>query len=913
MTAAEHLGPSHLDAALEYAARGWRVIPIPPGQKHPAIPAWQTAGTTDTDRIRHWFTAAPNDGIGIVTGPESRLFVLDIDITDGKAGDETLNELTDTYGPLPDTYTVITGTGGEHRYWNWPGIDIRNSASGVLGPGLDIRGTGGQVLAPPTIHPNGRRYTHEASSPLTVADAPGWLIALLTRDPTPPTPRPTPTAPTGDRPGDLWAAETSWQQILETDGWTLHHVDRIGEHHWTRPGKHRRDGTSATTGYLGSDVLKVFTSSHPHLAAEQTYTKLGYYAVTRHAGDHSAAASELARNGYRTPGLDLSDFVNSPGQWGTGTTIGTGTTTPEPPTWPTPTPLPDKPVPPPWPTGILPGWIEAQIANVANQIECPPDLPGTFALGALSTLALGHIQVQVRAGHTEHVAMFLVAAAPPSEGKSPALEKMFAPVYDHEERQRDLARTNVATAETNKDITAKKLSEAKANVARDDTPERRLTIAALLAELDQHETPPDGTLITVNTTPEKVAALMAANGERIAIVTDESGALVVDRYGDKRRGSNLDIYLNGWSGRKYTQDRVSAPPIRLRHPLLTIVIGAQPEAWATALADHEYRTRGLGARFMSSTPTPIGHLRTPDLERDVWDHAVAANYHNQLTDLARQWASWEHPAIIDLSPEARRAWTAWSTPMQARMSPDGDLYDDAGWVSKMRDTVLRVAGLIHLADGNPWNTPITADTMDRACRLGDYWTGHRLHDTTTDATDARRLLRALAKLDAEHPGELITKRDIGRSGPRGMRTIDTFAGPLLLLEEYGWVRIESALPAALRRDPIGTVRAADGIRVHPDASGDTTDPPRDTARQARPESTDSDRISDATAESREKSCVSRVSPYSDFETPPSYVEGLDTETPRDTRDKPPTDPAVALAAIDPDSLFLAPTTQEPTP
>ena len=79
--------------------------------------------------------------IGIATGHASRIWVLDVDIADGKRGDETLAALEATHGPLPDTHEVVTGSGGRHLYFAWPdGIDIRNDQSGRLGPGLDIRG-----------------------------------------------------------------------------------------------------------------------------------------------------------------------------------------------------------------------------------------------------------------------------------------------------------------------------------------------------------------------------------------------------------------------------------------------------------------------------------------------------------------------------------------------------------------------------------------------------------------------------------------------------------------------------------------------------------------------------------------------------------------------------------------------------
>ena len=130
--------PTTLDVALSYARRGWRVVPVPAGAKFPSgLKAWQNEGSTDEAKIRHWWTNAPDDGIGIVTGATTGLFVLDVDVAGDKRGDDTLAELEDAYGPLPATYEVLTGSGGRHIYFAWPeGQVIANSASGRLGPDL---------------------------------------------------------------------------------------------------------------------------------------------------------------------------------------------------------------------------------------------------------------------------------------------------------------------------------------------------------------------------------------------------------------------------------------------------------------------------------------------------------------------------------------------------------------------------------------------------------------------------------------------------------------------------------------------------------------------------------------------------------------------------------------------------------
>ena len=187
-----------LAAALEYATRGWRVIPVhvmrdgnctcqswrdkngkgpceKPG-KHPRFSNWPERATTDPQQITQWFNGGASN-IGIATGGDSGIFVLDVDVKGG--GRKSLTDLIAEYGPLPDTLQVTTGGGGSHYYFRHPGGQVKNGVS--IRPGLDIRGDGGQVVAPPSLHASGRRYEWDGVAGLNapMAPAPKWLLALM--------------------------------------------------------------------------------------------------------------------------------------------------------------------------------------------------------------------------------------------------------------------------------------------------------------------------------------------------------------------------------------------------------------------------------------------------------------------------------------------------------------------------------------------------------------------------------------------------------------------------------------------------------------------------------------------------------------------------------------------------------------
>jgi Bifunctional DNA primase/polymerase, N-terminal len=141
------------DCARVYAQRGWPVFPVhiavrgecscgkpacTSKGKHPQTAHSFYDATTDEDVIRTWGEVDyPRANIGIRTGKESGLVVLDID--PDKGGEESLRQLEEQYEPLPETVTVVSGGGGRHLYFQHPG-GLMPTTTGKLGSGLDTRG-----------------------------------------------------------------------------------------------------------------------------------------------------------------------------------------------------------------------------------------------------------------------------------------------------------------------------------------------------------------------------------------------------------------------------------------------------------------------------------------------------------------------------------------------------------------------------------------------------------------------------------------------------------------------------------------------------------------------------------------------------------------------------------------------------
>jgi putative DNA primase/helicase len=101
-------------------------------------------------------------------------------------------------------------------------------------------------------------------------------------------------------PGTDWAAQTDWADILEPNGWTFSHRGAGNERFWTRPGKDRGEGHSASTDYEGKPGLYVWSTSTglPDMKLDKAFSKLFIHAHYSFNGDMSACAKHLRRMGY---------------------------------------------------------------------------------------------------------------------------------------------------------------------------------------------------------------------------------------------------------------------------------------------------------------------------------------------------------------------------------------------------------------------------------------------------------------------------------------------------------------------------------------------------------------------------------------------------------------------------------------
>lgn len=185
-----------LEAALKYAANGWRVLPTywvrEDGKcscgadpcrgigKHARIGEWSTAASTDPEQVKEWWRESPKANVAILV--EDHL-VFDVDPKNG--GLESLARFEQEYGKLEAHARQRSGSLGYHYWFALPEGRFKKGA--IKGwAGLELRTGDNYMVVYPSIHASGNRYEwlNEPSllnvrrDEIALTDAPEALIAI---------------------------------------------------------------------------------------------------------------------------------------------------------------------------------------------------------------------------------------------------------------------------------------------------------------------------------------------------------------------------------------------------------------------------------------------------------------------------------------------------------------------------------------------------------------------------------------------------------------------------------------------------------------------------------------------------------------------------------------------------------------
>jgi len=423
---------------------------------------------------------------------------------------------------------------------------------------------------------------------------------------------------------------------------------------------------------------------------------------------------------------------------------------------------------PTFPIDALPPVIGRFVRALADELEVPADLPAVLSLSVLASALTGKFKVKVRRGWHEPLNLYTVVALEPGELKSPTFRRIFAPLYQHDRELREA------------------WNELKEQIESGN--------AALPKGEAGEEVPAFPRLFADDATPEALARVLHEQREKIIIASDE-GTIFGHMCGLYTKTPNNGIFLKGHDGGRFMVDRRIGAPLVLEEPKINFALAVQPEVIRSLALRPDLRGLGLWARFFYSFPSSrIGSrtFATPPADRFLEDA-----YRDAVLDLARRTPPDGKEPFLSLSGEA------WELLREVLVSIDkssgfgGKLRGIRDWASKLRGLIVRVAGLLHVAEHDqPLGAPVSAATVDRAVTIGRYALRHARHafeqEMTLDSTEssAMLLLEAIQKRELRcFQAPSFSQRDV-QQAVWSLRKADLAGGALRQLVDRGYLRLE---------------------------------------------------------------------------------------------------------------------------
>ncbi len=514
--------------------------------------------------------------------------------------------------------------------------------------------------------------------------------------------------------------------------------------------------------------------------------------------------------------------------------------------WPDPTPLQASRNVPEFPIWTLPDWLGEYAAALAEQSQTPVDMAGCLALSVLAVAAGG--KVWVHTGRwTEPLCLYTLTVLGPGNRKSEVYSSMTAPILAAEKALQEQARPAIAEAviarriaEAHAEKTAK-TAEAAASADLPDTVKQATALAEAAdaaVALDGATIPPVPRLFSDEPTVEKLTSLLAEQGGRFALLSPE-GEIFSIASGKYSGAPNFGILKAGHAGEQVRIDRMGRASEQIDAACLTLGVCTQPGVLARLGETPQFREQGLLGRLLYSVPESLLGRRNP--WPDPIPAATQAAYHSNLSALvlSLNTLGGDTDLIFTLDDDGKAGPVTHERPhrhtltfttagqdairdllkdIEPRFLPGADLHHMSDWGGKLVGAIVRIAGLLHLAqhfrDG--WNRPIDAATLANAAQLGQYFTAHA--QAAYDAigadpavSDARAILEWIRNTRTPRfkASELLPSNK-----HRFKKVTDLDAG-LRVLETHGWIRRLPTPPITGRGRP-----TAPTYDAHPDTLQD---------------------------------------------------------------------------------------------
>ncbi len=443
----------------------------------------------------------------------------------------------------------------------------------------------------------------------------------------------------------------------------------------------------------------------------------------------------------------------------------------------------------PFPLHCLPPACEAMARAICETVRVPESLPGCCILGLVSGAIGKGLEVKSGSNRVTRGNLYILPSAESGSGKSETSRHSAKPFLQFEAERLKAWKVEILPGLlAEQDILQSEIDNLKKQAGKADDAVQR---GEILSQLKRKRAALEEIAIKLRApvlscediTSQKLAELLAHNGEQLASLSADAGEIVnvlLGRY-NKLDRTDESVYVKAFTGDYCKVDRKNSEPVLLQSPCLSALWLTQPDKLESLLAERSLSDGGLIPRML----TCHTHCEAWEIVKDAPEIPVSVenDYTNLIRTLIETYRLADEPFTIEATSEALEALNAHYNGIVKRRR--SDLRDVNIYVARWNEQAWRIAVCLHagLHGAHAHEHMLELDTAKRAIQLADWFAAQQLEILSGSRDKARRETwdRVLSLADEKPEG--IRASDVYRA--RIVRNADEAHTLLAEMESNG--------------------------------------------------------------------------------------------------------------------------------
>lgn len=451
---------------------------------------------------------------------------------------------------------------------------------------------------------------------------------------------------------------------------------------------------------------------------------------------------------------------------------------------------------PVFPVECLPKAIGEYVQAVSVHSQTAVDMAAVIALGTLAVCTQGKFLVQGTPGYFEPLSLYVVVIASPGERKSGVMRDMTQVIYQYEQEYNEAREPEIRSYRQKREVLEVKISGLERKLEKSGGHELEMELQDLKNQLEDLPEVKPVRFFADDCSSEALTSLLANNHGRFAVLSTEGGIfdIMAGRYSSK---SNIDVWLKGHCGDAIRVDRLGREAEYIPHPALSAILTIQPSVLDDIMSNDAMNGRGLIARFLYACPqSTIGRrvFTAPPIPVEI-----STAYQRRIYELM-DIQTGDRPEILTLSAKATDIISDYFQEHERFLVGEGQAISD--WASKYIGAVLRIAGLLHVAE-DAEEREISGETIRRAIQIGEYFLAHSTYAYSMMGTDLtiKKAAFVVAKLRKNRVNSIKRSELLRMCRGKFFKKVEDIVPTLEMLESHNYLRLEEPMRTTPGRPP----------------------------------------------------------------------------------------------------------------